>query len=89
LFPIAHIEPGSRAMIEEENATSLEAHEWLKKTRTLIANRPRSVSLQDLAEVAGASEAWIKKMTRGEIKDPSVNKVGAIFDFLTKGVKDV
>lgn len=55
----------------------------LEKTRQLLANRPRNMTLQDIEAATGISESWLRVFSRGKISDPSVNKVQVLFEHLT------
>ena len=57
-------------------------HPWLIDTLHLIESRPRSITYADLAQIAGRSEIWLKKVISGSIKNPPVNQIGKIHDFL-------
>ena len=53
------------------------------KVLELLDNRPRTVTLKDIAEGSGLPEAWLKTFAAGKIADPSVNRVETLYTYLT------
>lgn len=54
----------------------------LHRTRTLLSRDTRS--LLDLHKESGLPFYWLKKLSAGEIKDPSVNRIQRLYEFLSK-----
>lgn len=52
------------------------------KVLDLLANRPRNVTLKDIATGADVPEAWLKVFAAGRIADPSVNRVEVLYNYL-------
>lgn len=59
----------------------------LAHTRELLQNRPRSVTLAQVAEGADVSIHWLSVVIRnpkpGEDTDPGVKRVQRVYEFLT------
>lgn len=53
----------------------------MTKTRSLLESDPRS--LLDLHKESGLSYYWLRKFKSNVLEDPSVNKVQALYEFLT------
>lgn len=53
------------------------------KVLELLASRPRNTTYKDVAEATGLPEPWLKKFAANEIKDPSVNRVETLYNYLT------
>lgn len=60
------------------------SRQLLDKTLDLVRNRPREVSYEQIAAEAEVSISWLKKFVSGEIKEPSVCSVEAVYVFLAK-----
>jgi AraC-like DNA-binding protein len=54
-----------------------------ERTRQLIVNRPRPVTLETIADRANVSEAWLRSIIDGKVDDPSVNMIQRVYEFLT------
>lgn len=54
----------------------------LAEIRELIAQRPRSVSLADIANAAQASVGWVDKLIAEDIEEPSYSKITAVYKYL-------
>ena len=52
-------------------------------TRTLLLNRPASLSTAEIAAEIRVSSAWINAFAKGKIKNPGVVTVESLFVFLT------
>jgi hypothetical protein len=59
------------------------------KVLTLLEERPRSLTLKDVAEGSGLPEAWLKSFASRKINDPSVNRVETLYTYLTGKPLDV
>lgn len=59
-----------------------ESGSLLSRTRALL--RRDSRSLLDLHKESGLPFYWLKKLSAGEIKDPSVNRIQKLYEFLSK-----
>lgn len=53
----------------------------LLRTRQLLRDDPRS--LHDVAVQSQTPFYWLRKFHTGEIKDPGVNRVQRLYEFLT------
>lgn len=64
--------------------TSLDvaSHPELQETLNLLANRPRNLTLEAVAEAANVSMGWLSQFARGKIPDPSFNRVMRVRDCL-------
>lgn len=64
--------------------TSLDVatHPELQETLNLLANRPRTLTLEAVAEGANVTLGWLSMFSRGKIDDPSFNRVMRVRDFL-------
>lgn len=60
-------------------------------TRTVeaIANRPRLITYDVIAEECGVTVRWLQQFTSGNIADPGVAKVEAVYEFVTGKKLDV
>lgn len=54
-----------------------------KKTLELIKNCPRTLSYQSIADNTGLTKHWIEKFAQGKIKNPGVQNVQKLYEFLT------
>lgn len=54
----------------------------LTRTRALLSNDERG--LLTIHKESGLPFYWLKKFSAGEIKDPSVNKVQRLYEFLSR-----
>ncbi|WP_139020493.1 hypothetical protein [Citromicrobium sp. JLT1363] len=59
------------------------------KVLKIIEERPRTVTLKDIAEGADVPLAWLKTFAAGNIGDPSVNRVEVLYVYLTGKSLDV
>ena len=55
----------------------------------LIEERPRIVTLKDIADGADVPLAWLKTFAAGNIRDPSVNRIEVLYGYLTGKSLDV
>lgn len=64
--------------------TSLDVatHPELTETLKLLANRPRTLTLEAVADGANVSVGWLSHFARGKIDDPSFNRVMRVRDFM-------
>lgn len=58
--------------------TTLDQH-----VRDLIINRPRTITLAELAHAADVSQSWLDAFIAGKIKNPGVRQIVEIYDFLS------
>ena len=56
----------------------------LKQTTLELLGKPDTDTLQQIAVGAGVNFYWLRKFTRGEIPNPSVDRVQKLYDFLIK-----
>lgn len=54
----------------------------LDEVRELIVNRPRRISLLDIATAAGVSVSWVSQLLNGQIEEPAYNKIAAVYQYL-------
>lgn len=54
----------------------------IAEIRELIVNRPRRITLEHVAESAGASVSWVSQLLNGQIEEPAYNKIAGIYQFL-------
>lgn len=52
-------------------------------TRKLLKNRPRTLTLDAVVKVTGLNKAWISDFLTNPDRDHGVNKVEALYFFLT------
>lgn len=53
-------------------------------TRELLINRHRKITLQKIeADLPGHSIKWLSELSNGRMKDPSVNKIQALYEYLS------
>ncbi|URA06963.1 putative helix-turn-helix domain protein [Xanthomonas phage Pfeifenkraut] len=66
--------------------TSLDVatHPELTETLNLLTKRPRTLTLEAVAEGANVSFGWLSQFARNKIPDPSFNRVMRVRDFLRK-----
>lgn len=64
--------------------TSLDAvtHPELEETLKLIAERPRCLTLKQIATGANVQLHWLTYFARGKIPEPGFNRVMRVRDFL-------
>lgn len=55
----------------------------MQRTIELLDNPPEGKSLPEIATDLHISYYWLRKFKSGEIKDPSVNKVQVLYEYLT------
>ena len=57
--------------------------EWLATTLNLLRNRPVWLTLTTIAIDTGVPVGWIKELSRGAIKEPSVVRIQALHTYLS------
>lgn len=57
---------------------------FLKITRDLLKKRPDTITLVQIAEDLDLSYSWICKLSSGNLKNPSYQKLQAVHDYLEK-----
>lgn len=55
----------------------------LIKTQELLKNRPRTLTLEQVAVDTGLSIEWLGPFGREKIDDPSVRKVVTLYEYLS------
>lgn len=55
----------------------------LTHTRELLKNRPRTLTLAQIAEDSGVSLGWLNAFSAGLYSEPSVVRVQKVFERLT------
>lgn len=55
---------------------------WQDETRTLLQNRPVTITYKMIAEAIGVTEAWVKLFAIGRTENPGVNTVEAMNNYL-------
>jgi hypothetical protein len=58
------------------------ANKLQDRTRSLVQQRPRDVTLAHIAQATQTSVSWLKQFSRGKIDNPGVRKVEAVYTFL-------
>lgn len=53
------------------------------KTLALLQNRSVQLTLKRISEDTGLDEGWLSTFNRGVVKEPSVNKVQTLYEYLT------
>lgn len=51
-------------------------------TRELLIDRPRKVTIAEIAEKIDVSPSWLDSLIAGRIKEPSVNSIQRLYEFL-------
>lgn len=69
-------------MVESEQNT--ERQTLLDRTRDLLANRPRALTLDKIEEDTGLSTSWLSAISKNRIENPSCNSVQKLYEYLTK-----
>lgn len=59
----------------------------LDRTLYLVINRPRTITLEEIAGPAHVSVPWISRFANGHIKDPGVNAVQRVHDVLVELIR--
>lgn len=54
-----------------------------EKTVRLIAERPASLTLADIARGAEVKPTWLSALVKGDIPEPGVHKIQRLHDFMT------
>lgn len=55
----------------------------MAETLRLLKNRPKDLTLPDIEKATQIPFYWLRKFTSGEIKDPSVNRVQRLYEYLS------
>ena len=55
----------------------------LTSTMKALAERPRVLTYEVIAEECGVSARWLQQLVAGKIEDPGVCKVEAVYVFVT------
>lgn len=58
-------------------------------TLELLQNRSAKLQLKIIADETGLSEDWLSKFNLGKSRNPSVNAVQILFEYLTKSELDL
>lgn len=58
-------------------------------TATLMLLADTKIPVEKIAADVGVSRRWLYELRRGDMKDPGVNKIEAVHDYLTGAGKDV
>lgn len=58
-------------------------HILVDRTRHLIAQRPRTVTLDMLSEACGVDADFIQRFSQGKIKNPSIHKTVTLYEHLS------
>ena len=51
--------------------------------KTLVLLKSRGIPLLEIHKQSGISFYWLKRFSEGRLRDPSVNRVQALYEFLT------
>lgn len=57
------------------------------RTKELLENRPRGMTLDIIADEAGVKRDWLRSFSAGRIRNPGVETVQTLHDFLASRVK--
>lgn len=55
---------------------------WKKDTLQLYAALPRSISNADITRETGLSATWLTDFLSGHIKEPGIEKVNTLYNYL-------
>lgn len=55
----------------------------LEQVKVAIANRPRRMELEEVAEKCGVSLSWLNQVVSGAILAPSYEKVVAVYRYVS------
>ncbi len=55
-----------------------------ERTLQLLKDRPHTLTFQKIETETEIKIPWLSKFVIGEIKDPSVNKIQKLYEFLAK-----
>lgn len=55
-----------------------------EKTRQMLAERPRTLTLEELAARLDVSVNWLSMFSRGAILNPGVNTIQRLYDLLAE-----
>jgi transcriptional regulator with XRE-family HTH domain len=53
------------------------------RTRDLLINRPRRLTLSDVAEGTGLTQPFLEDLLYKDIKNPSVDRIQILYEFLS------
>ena len=53
-----------------------------EKTLRLIQSRPHNLTFAEISSKIDIGEDWLRKFAQGKIKNPSVNRIQTLHDFL-------
>lgn len=53
-------------------------------TVSLLRNRPRSVTLEQVAEGAQVKKSWLSALLAGDFDDPSANRIQRLYEYLAE-----
>lgn len=53
-------------------------------TRSLLVNRPQTLTLEAIANSTGLGISWLARMVGDKIKNPNVDSVEILYRFLSK-----
>lgn len=53
------------------------------RTRELLLNRPRTMTLDDIVAKTGLTKGWLNDFSTQSMRDHGVNKVETLYFFLT------
>jgi enoyl-[acyl-carrier-protein] reductase (NADH) len=51
-------------------------------TRQLINDRPAKISIKMIADEIGKTSAWVNMIANGDIKNPGINSIQKLHDYL-------
>lgn len=57
---------------------------WRDQTRTALQNRPRNITLEQVATESGLPLAWLRAFARNVSDEPGVCRVQTLYEYLTK-----
>lgn len=52
------------------------------ETLTLLRNRPRCLTLEEIGKRANVTIHWLERLSQGKINEPGIHKVERVYAFL-------
>ncbi len=66
-----------------ENSQKIVEKTLFEITLKLLINRPRTITLPEIAAAIDVSQSWLNGIISGRIGDPGVNAVERLYSYLT------
>lgn len=58
----------------------------LNETLKLLRDRPRHLTYLIIANSTGISVRWLTSLICGDIKDPGINRIAVLHDYLSRNI---